>query len=161
MLTLERLQELFDYDPITGWFTNRSRRGCAKAGRRAGAHAHSGYRRLTIDYKRYYEHHLAWFYIYGQWPLGEMDHVDGNPGNNAITNLRLCNRSQNNCNAKRPTGQSGLRGAYLNKRNLQWFSQIQHGGQVKFLGTFGSPEEAHEAYETAAKNLHGEFYYEH
>ena len=160
MLTLARLQELFNYDPVTGWFTNRSSRGRAKAGRRAGAYAHYLYRRIIIDYKKYYEHHLAWFYVYGQWP-NEVDHIDGNPSNNAITNLRLCDRSQNNCNAKRPTGQSGLRGAYLDKRNLQWYSHIQHGGQVKFLGNFSSPEEAHEAFERAAKELHGEFYYEH
>ena len=160
MLTQERLKELFDYDPATGWFTNRGSRGRAKGGARAGAVAHASYRRIIIDYKKYYEHHLAWFYVHGEWPK-EMDHADGDAGNNAIANLRLCNRTQNNCNAQQETGQSGLRGAYLDKRNLQWYSKIQFGGQVRFLGNFSSAEEAHEAFTTAARELHGEFYNDH
>ena len=164
-LTIEQLRSQFYYNPVTGWFTNRTSRGRAKAGKRAGeragAHAHSGYRRMSINYTRFYEHHLAWFYIFEEWPT-EIDHIDGDPSNNAITNLRICNRSLNNCNrSQQPASQSGLRGAYLDPRNLQWFSKIQFGGQVKFLGNFNSAEEAHEAFEIAAKELHGDFYLDH
>ena len=158
-LTIERLKELFHYDPETGWFTNRCSRGRAKAGERAGAHAHSGYSRIIIDYRKYYEHRLAWFYVHGEWP-DEIDHIDGDTCNNAITNLRPCDRTENNCNAQQQRGQSGLRGAYLDPRNLQWFSKIQFGGYAKFLGNYGSAEEAHKAYEAAARQLHGDFYRE-
>jgi len=156
MLDYDRLVDLFDlYDD--GRFVNRISRGRAKAGERAGYLDVHGYRRLVIDYVKYYEHHLVWFYVHGEWP-DEIDHIDGNSANNAPTNLRLCNRSQNNCNSQRPTGESGLRGAYLDKRNLQWYSKIQFGGQVKFLGNFSSAEEAHLAFEVAAEKLHRDFY---
>lgn len=157
MITQKRLKGLFDYDPETGWFTNRFSRGRAKGRQRAGAYTGHGYRRIIIDYEKYYEHQLAWLYVHGEWP-DEIDHIDGDSSNNAIANLRLCDRSQNNCNSQRPTGRSGLRGAYLNPRNLKWYSQIQFGCRVIYLGTFNTPEEAHEAFEAAAEHLHGEFY---
>src|SRR5882762_9001487 len=118
MLTQERLKELFDYDPITGWFTNRFSRGRACTGDRAGSESGHGYRKICIDYVKYYEHHLAWFYTHGHWP-SEIDHEDGKGNNNAIDNLREATRTQNNWNAERPTGSSGLRGAYLDKRTMR------------------------------------------
>jgi hypothetical protein len=160
MLTQQRLKELFNYDPETGWFTNRTSRGAAAEGKRAGTFVNFmyGYRRIVIAYKKYYEHHLAWLYVHGEW-VDEIDHRDGDGSNNAIANLRACDRSQNNFNSLRRPGQSGLRGAYLDRRNLQWYSQIQLGGQVTFLGNFDSAEEAHEAFMAAAEIHHGEFAY--
>ena len=81
------LQILFDYDSKTGWFTNRYSRGRAKAGERAGSPTGHGYRKITIDYKRYYEHHVVWFYIHGVLP-SEIDHINGDPSDNRIENLR-------------------------------------------------------------------------
>lgn len=158
MLTLERLQKLFTYDPETGWFRNRFSRGRACINCRAGAETGHGYRRIIIDYQKYYEHQLAWFYIYGEWPY-EIDHIDGDRSNNAIANLRVCDRTQNGFNAERSTGSSGLRGAYLDKRTTRWYSKIQVRGQVEYLGTFGTPEDAHSAFMAAAEKYHGEFAY--
>jgi hypothetical protein len=153
-----RLQELFNYDPETGWFTNRYSRGRAGIGERAGSPSGHGYRKIVVDYDKFYEHQLAWLYIHGKFP-GEIDHINGDGCDNRIANLRLCTRSENNFNSLRPTGESGLRGAYLDKRNLKWYSQIQIGRQVKFLGMFDSAEEAHEAFMAAVENLHGNFAY--
>lgn len=153
-----QLKELFVYDPISGWFTNRYSRGRAKEGDRAGAETGHGYRRIIIDYIKHYEHHLAWLYVHGVYP-DEIDHINGKRGDNRIANLRACNRTQNNCNSQRPTGASGLRGAYFDQRGLKWFSQINFGGRVTYLGSFSSAEEAHLAYEQAAERLHGEFYF--
>ena len=153
-----RLKELFNYDPETGWFTNRYSRGRAAAGERAGSPSGHGYRKICVDYNKFYEHHLAWLYVYDEWP-SEIDHINGESSDNRIANLRLCNRSQNNFNSLRPTGESGLRGAYLDKRNSQWYSKIQVGGQVVFLGNFGSAKEAHAAFMVAADSYHGDFAY--
>lgn len=158
MIDYDRLVEVFTLN-WAGWLCNRFSRGRAKAGERAGYIDVHGYRRVVIDYKKYYEHHLVWFYVHGEWP-DEIDHIDGDRANNAPANLRLCNRSLNNCNrSQRPTGESGLRGAYLDKRSLKWYSHIQFGGQVKHLGTFGSAKEANQAFEVAAEQLHGDFYF--
>ena len=150
------LKELFVYHPDSGWFTNKHSRGRAKAGERAGAETGHGYRRIIIDYVKHYEHHLAWLYVYGEYP-DEIDHVNGVRNDNRIVNLRLCTRSQNNFNSHRPTGESGLRGAYLDKRSLKWYSKIQLGGQVKFLGNYNSAEDAHDAFMAAVELYHGEF----
>lgn len=158
MLDYAELVDLFtlDYD---GWFYNRYSRGRAKIDERAGSPTGHGYRRIIINYKKYYEHHLVWFYVNGEWPPGEIDHIDGDRGNNAPANLRLCNRTQNNWNSQRQTGKSGLRGAYLDKRTQRWYSHIQLGGYVKHLGMFDTAMEAHLAFEAAAEQYHGEFYF--
>ena len=157
MITWDRLDELFELGPFG--FINRCSRGRAKVGERAGHLDVHGYCRIVIDYEKYYEHHLVWFYVYGVWP-DEIDHKDNDRSNNAPDNLRPCNRTQNNLNrSNRSTGESGLRGAYLDKRNARWYSHIQFGGQVTHLGTFETAQEAHEAFEAAAEQLHGEFYF--
>lgn len=156
MITQERLHELFDYNLETGWFTNRTSRGRADKGGRAGSPTGHGYRRIIIDYVKYYEHHLAWLYVYGEWP-GELDHKNGVRSFNAILNLRPATRTQNCFNAERATGESGLRGAYLDKRTTRWYSHIQVGGQVEHLGMFDTPEEAHIAFMAAVERRHGEF----
>lgn len=157
MLTYDRLDELFVLD-WNGWFYNRFSRGRAKEGDRAGSLTGHGYRKVCIDGVRYYEHHLVWFYVHGEW-VEELDHKDGDGTNNAPANLRPCNRTQNNFNSQRQTGESGLKGAYLDKRNNQWYSKIQIGGRVKFLGNFDSAQEAHEAFMAAVELHHGEFAY--
>ena len=154
----EQLKELFVYHLDSGWFTNKYSRGRAKIGERAGSLMEHGYRRIIIDYVKHYEHHLAWLYVYGEYP-DEIDHVNGVRNDNRITNLRLCTRSQNRFNTQTTTGESGLAGAYLDKRTLQWYSKIQFGGQQKFLGNFASAEEAHAAYIVALNEIAGEFAY--
>jgi hypothetical protein len=157
LVSQEYLKRLFEYDPETGLFYNRSSRGRAGAGKVAGSLSH-GYWRIKIDDTRYYAHHLAWLYVYGEWPL-EIDHRDGDGYNNKIANLRIATRTENNFNAKRETGKSGLKGAYQDPRSLIWFSKIQIGGRVIWLGDFNTPEEAHRAFMAAVETYHGEFAY--
>ena len=153
----ERVLELFEYDPETGVFRNRISRGRAKAGARAGSPAGHGYRRIIVDYGKYYEHRLAWLIIHGTWP-GELDHVDGNRSNNAIGNLRLATRTQNNANGCWATGASGLRGVYKDKRRPhKWFAKIQVDGRHIFLGWHNTPEDARAAYLKAASKHFGEY----
>lgn len=160
MIWQERLRSLLYYDPITGWFTNRFERSrFASKGARAGSPSGHGYRKISIDGVKYYEHHLAWFYVHGYWP-DELDHKDGNGSNNAFDNLREATRTENNFNrsmTEATTGRAGLRGAYWDSRTSNWYSKIQIGGQVIWLGTFPSAEEAHGAYKVAADLYVGEF----
>ena len=58
------------------------------------------YTYISIYGKRYPAHRLAWLYIYGEWPPDQIDHIDGEPSNNRLDNLRLATNSENQQNRK-------------------------------------------------------------
>jgi hypothetical protein len=95
-LTAEYLRQLLSYDPDTGLFRWRVQLGFrGKVGAVAGTTHSKGYRQIRIDGRIYRAHRLAWLYIHGEWPSGGLDHIDGNPANNAIANLRPATQQQN------------------------------------------------------------------
>jgi len=81
-----------------------------------------------------------------------MDHIDNNPFNNRISNLRPCTPAQNSRNVK-VRGGKPVRGTTFFKRDGTWRAQIQ----AKHIGYFKTEQEAHEAYKKAARELYGEF----
>lgn len=91
-------------------------------------------------------------------PGEQVDHKDTNPHNNCRENLRLATASQNQCNkGKTARNTSGYKGVVYHKKLAKWQAQIQKDKRSYYLGTFETPEEAYEAYCTAAKQLHGDF----
>lgn len=103
-----------------------------------------------------YAHRLAWLYVHGEWPDGELDHIDRNPGNNAIANLRLASTGQNGANTgPRLSNSSGCKGISPTRvhRSKPWFARV--GSQ--FLGYFATAEEAARAYDAAARERWGEY----
>jgi hypothetical protein len=106
-------------------------------------------------------HRLAWIYMYGPTIGGaEIDHIDGNPANNAIANLRLATSRQQKQNKRaQSNNRSGLKGAYYHAchKGKKWRSQIKVGDVLIFLGYFHTAEEAHAAYGEAALDYFGEF----
>jgi hypothetical protein len=56
-----------------------------------------------------------------------------------------------------PSNRSGYKGATFNKKSGKWQGRIKANGKLYGLGYFQTPQEAHEAYKTAAIKLHGEF----
>jgi len=155
-LTAERLRELLDYDPETGIFINRISRGKAKNGCQAGSRHHDGYRQICIDGRVYGEHRLAWIYVYSVTPLNDIDHIDGNRSNNAISNLRDVSRSQNLQNQRvcRSDNKSGFLGVSWNQETELWYARIQINKIQKGLGYFKTPEDAHLAYLNAKREIH-------
>lgn len=151
-LTQERLQELFFYDANTGVFVRRVfRNGNAKAGVVVGYPDKFGHLRTMVEGDLYSLHRLAWLYVNGRWPSKHIDHIDGNPANNQIANLReatVAENGQNLCN------RSGFMGATWNKSVGRWQSQIKVNGKSIYLGLFDSREGAHSAYLDAKKKHH-------
>lgn len=87
-----------------------------------------------------------------------VDHIDRDGLNNRRENLRLATRSENGRNQKcRSDNTSGYKGVHWHKGTRKWIAQIRLNGKAKHLGLFKTPEEAHVAYQEAAKELFGEF----
>lgn len=87
-----------------------------------------------------------------------VDHRDKNPLNNQRKNLRLCSKSQNAMNSKRPrTNTSGYKGVFWHDGDKNWAAAIMLNQKPKYLGGFKTPEMAARAYDAAARNLFGEF----
>jgi HNH endonuclease len=159
MLTQERLRELLAYDPETGLFTWRSRRKGVQVGEIAGSVERNGYTGIKIDQKHCLAHRLAWLYVYGGMPAGDIDHINRNRADNRIENLRAANRSQNCANARLwKNNTSGLRG--VRKFHKKWRATVGYGGRLYHLGTFATAEEASRAYCTVAKACWKDFYSE-
>ncbi len=146
MLTHARLLELVSYSALTGAFSWRTQpEGCS------GPYQ-DRYHRIRLDRELYLSHRVAWFYHYGEWPKGHLDHKDRNKLNNAIDNLRIVNRAMQRANSTKAST-SGLKGVTI-------IAQITIDGKHVHLGSFPTPEAAHEAYCKKAKEVWGEHFYD-
>ena len=158
MITQEQLHRAIHYDPLTGEFTWKVQNGPCSKGKRAGRHNDSGYWRITIDGVTYRAHRLAWLYMTGEWPIDQIDHINGVKDDNRWINLRQANNSQNHANkARQKNNTSGFKGVSLDKRHQRWHAYIKKDNRRHFLGYFESREEAHRAYILAAEEFFGEF----
>lgn len=156
-ITQERLKQLFSYDAETGLFTWRvDRRGHARAGSLAGSPEPTGYIKLKVDGECHRAHRLAWLCVHGEWPSGQIDHIDGDKANNRIANLREATVSENRQNLRRAhrDSASGVIGATFDKRRGVWQASITLNRRCKFLGYFDSAEAAGAAYLKAKAELH-------
>jgi len=115
--------------------------------------------RVSFFNKSYYNHRIIWNLHYGEIPENmEIDHIDGNPLNNKIENLRLCNRQQNCFNTKsKRTSTSKYKGVSFSNREKCWKAQIQLDGKNYHIGNFKSEYEAHLAYSEVALEFQKEF----
>mgnify|MGYP001596246970 CR=1 FL=1 len=96
ILSHKRLLEVLDYNPKTGIFTWKERLSHRiYIGDKAGCKRIDGYYIISIEGKRYYNHQLAWYYIYKEWLDVDIDHKDRDTSNNSIKNLRPATRRIN------------------------------------------------------------------
>ena len=156
MATLDpaRLRELISYDPNTGVFTRRMK-GRQKP---IGWPNQEGYLRAELDCQRFLLHRLAFLYMTGSVPDGEVDHINGNPADNRWSNLRIADRAQNSKNRRKlASSQTKFKGVSKQPDCNRWRAEIFADGRKIYLGLFQTPEEAHAAYVDASQKYHGEF----
>lgn len=157
-LTAERLRSLFSYDPETGLFTRLSLNGSKQRSPIRGAKSYQGYLMATIDDRSYRMHRLAWLYVHGTWPTGDIDHINGVKTDNRIANLRDVCRSMNNENRRAPSSRSstGFLGVRISSATIKnkYYAEITVRGKRKHLGCFATPEEAYAVYLEAKRQLH-------
>jgi len=152
-LTQDRLRSLLDYDPQTGRFTWRATKANAVGGTRAGCDMGGGRRSIRIDGRLYREHRLVWLYLFGRWPEAQIDHINCEPSDNSLENLREATQSENNRN--RRVQRDGLKGVV--KIGRRFYARIRADGATRHLGGFATEEAAHAAYMDAARQIAGEF----
>jgi len=156
--SLERVKELYEYDPLTGIFRHRVARGCVRIGDIAGWMGKYDYWIINVDGKKFPATNIAWLYMTGTWPTGIVDHRNGNQLDNSWKNLRDATRAQNVWNSKkRSSNKSGFKGVSLCTTTGRWRATIVLNGKQHSLGRHSSAELAHEAYKQAAAKLFGEY----
>lgn len=85
----------------------------------------------------YQNHRLAWALHYGRWPEEQIDHINGNPEDNRIANLRVVTNAENQRNVKQKRNNtSGVTGVSWHTRGRVWCASIRTDGRQKHLGQF-------------------------
>jgi hypothetical protein len=109
---------------------------------------HNGYIYVTIPgWGIYPAHRVVWKLAYGKDPEHVIDHIDGNPANNNLENLRDVPVHMNAQN--RIKTQKKYLGVVVGKRESR--AVITRNGVIYDLGMFDTPEEARDAFLAAKK----------
>lgn len=138
------------------WLVDHRR---VKRGAEAGWRSNNrGYRRVTINGTRVPAHVIVWALVHGEWPVGDVDHINGVTDDNRPENLRVVTHQQNCRNSrKRTNNTSGFKGVSAHKASGKWEATIQTDHGPKYLGLFSAPELAADAYARASQLHHGKF----
>lgn len=152
-LTQAQLKQAMVYDPDTGAFTKLldvyepwvKTKYQAKPGQRL---------QLRIAGVSILAHRAAFLFMTGSIP-DMIDHIDGDPGNNAWHNLRAATHAQNMKNRKIPShNTSGVKGVRF--RNGKYRAYITCDGKSTSK-TFESLENAAAWVKEVRQKLHGDF----
>lgn len=135
--------EHLKYNSKSGKFTWLKTLGSKRMqGEEAGCKTEKG---ILIGYDKslYRSHRLAWLFVYGKWPDNQIDHIDGNPLNNKLDNLRDVESRENQLNCKLGSNNtSGHKGVNYDKERENWYSCIYDNGKYVYLGAFKNYDEA-------------------
>ena len=150
------LIELLDYNPKTGQFKWRKKRRGVSTDKVLGTCNGFGYLRITVCGQSYYAHRLAWLYVHGTMPKDEIDHINGDKGDNRITNLREATGLQNQQNKKKAqsNSKSGHLGISWHEKGKKWQVHICVCKKRKYLGLYDTIDQAKKAYLQAKTELH-------
>src|SRR5712692_928690 len=120
----------------------------------AGYRDGDGYLRIGICGGQYRAHRLAWLYMTGKWPIDQIDHKNAVKNDNRWKNLREATCAINNQNKRKAlrNNRTGFLGVSRNGKGF--IAQIKINEKRRNLGTYPTPELAHEAYLKAKRELH-------
>ena len=156
MLTQAELHERFEY--CNGeLFYKISPLPKIKVGSKAGTVNKDGYAKVTINSKKYCVHRVVFMMQHGYLPK-EIDHINCNPSDNRIENLREVTRTQNRYNVigyKNNT--SGVKGLTFNKKLNKWELSMNVNGKRKYIGVFKDFELAELVAMEARDKYHGTY----
>jgi hypothetical protein len=146
-VSIETLHTLFSYDPTTGTVDKLQGR---YIGRVPGTRTCIGDHAVRTS-------RVAWALYHNYWPSLYIDHKDGNPRNNRLTNLREATPVQNHYN----TISWGAHGKGVSfcpdQPKRPYRARIGESGKLISLGSFATADEGQTAYLRAAEQVQGEF----
>lgn len=136
------VQPLIDADVLEyrgdGLYWTKPQRG-RTVGKRVGTVNSLGYRQLTYNHKIHLEHRVIWELFNGPIPDGlQVDHIDRDPSNNILENLRLVTASGNQMNKGRGWSFCERVGKY----RARYCPTINGKQTTVTIGYFDTPEEA-------------------
>jgi len=156
---LSRLHELFEYRDDGVLIRKIDVSTNARKGDIVGHLNNRGYLNGQIDGKKYLVHRIIYYMYHGHIDdTMQIDHIDGNPVNNRIENLRLVTRSQNQHNQKIPKNNtSGVKGVGWNKAKMKFKANLMKNNKNIHLGFYDTKEAAEKAITEAREKIHGEY----
>lgn len=133
MLTQNEVRALFDYRDGSLFWRSRPApyiRPGSEAGHFCRTGRNTGRIRVGIKGKLYLVHRLVFLYHHGYSPEGDIDHIDRNPSNNRIENLREVSRMCNLRNSKKQNNNtSGVRGVSWCRITGDWRARVKVMGK--------------------------------
>lgn len=162
--SIKQLRQLLVCDPERGRLYWREREGVSRAvsafnKRFAGKEALigksvDGYKRGKVLGVPVRAHRVIWAMFHGDWPLHQIDHINGIRSDNRISNLRAVTNAENMKNQFRsPRNTSGATGVYWSLKPAMWRSTIKCNGKRISLGYFKDFEAAVAARKRAEQEL--------
>ncbi len=154
----EKAHEYLSYEGETGYLFWKKRPGHNHV--KIGDSAHTlSHGRISIGFanERHFAHRIIFLMAHGYCPK-VIDHIDLNPLNNRLDNLRAATHTLNNANMpKRKNTSSKYKGVNFHKHHGTWQAQIRKDGKYTALGSYKLEIEAAAAYDKAAKEIFGSF----
>jgi len=137
LLSQEKLKKVLHYNPDTGIFTWLISCKRIKAGDRAGTTSFYRYIYININKKSYLAHRLAWLYMKGVWPKGQIDHENHIRDDNRWSNLYGKTQVENLKNkSKYRNNVSGVTGVHWVNSLKRWRASIKQESKQIHLGQF-------------------------
>jgi hypothetical protein len=158
LLSFDHASRCFDYQPESGQLIWKVSTCKSKAGSVAGYVNSNGYMVVGLLGEKYRLHRLAWLLMHGHWPVGTIDHINCDRGDNRLCNLRNVSQAVNMQNKREPTisNTSGYLGVYWSARRGGFMASVSVGNRKqKRRGPYRTPERAFDAY-VDLKRMHHE-----